>query len=64
MFKGLKEKKFIITENASVEIEKIKNNQIKILKLRNTVSDMKMSLDGLNNILGKAVEKVSKLVDL
>lgn len=28
------------------------------------VSDMKMSLDGLNNILGKTVEKVSKLVDL
>lgn len=28
------------------------------------VFDMKMSLDGLNNILGKTVEKVSKLVDL
>lgn len=48
MFKDLEEKKFIITENDSLEIETIKNNQIKILELRNTVSDMKMSLDGLN----------------
>lgn len=44
MFKNLKEKMFIIIENASAEIETIKNNQIKILKLKNTVSDMKISL--------------------
>lgn len=46
MFKDLKENKFIITENASVKIETIKNNQIKILELRNRVSDMKMALMG------------------
>lgn len=62
-FKNLKEKMFVIIENASAEIETIKTNQIKILKLKNTVSYMKVSLGGFNSILGKAVEKVIKLVN-
>lgn len=36
---------------------------MKILKLRYTISDIKILLDGLNNVLEQALEKVSKLVD-
>lgn len=35
---------------------------MKILELRNIISDMKISLAELNNISEKAVEKVIKLI--
>lgn len=36
---------------------------MKILKLRNVIFDIKILLDGLNNILEQVLEKVSKFVD-
>lgn len=64
MFKYLKKKKDVYNNR---EFQCRNRNyfkiQMKILELRNIISDLKISLAELNNILEKAVKKVIKLID-
>ena len=49
--------------NFSREMETIKKNTVEILELKNTISEIKNSLDGFNIRLDTAQEKVSELKD-
>lgn len=62
MLKVTKENMFLIegyTRNLSRKIRTIKKSQMEILEMKNTTSEFKKSLDGLNRILEIKEESVT-----
>lgn len=48
-------------ENVNKHIEAMKSNQREILKLKNTVTELKISLERLNNSLDQTEKRINKL---
>lgn len=66
MFKGVKDGRMIMfhqTANINNETEIILKGKVKLLKLKSRVSEIKNSLEGLNNRCQLSEERISRLED-